>query len=60
MLFETLKQSYIFLGVVYFGILAGILKDIISFIQNIYWDIYQNLTEKRTYISISKLSGIRV
>lgn len=36
MLFETLKQSYIFLGVVYFGILAGILKDIISFIQTLF------------------------
>lgn len=30
MLFETLKQSYIFLGSIYFGLLLGIIKNIIN------------------------------
>lgn len=30
MLFETLKQSYIFLGSIYFGLLGGITKNIIN------------------------------
>ena len=32
MLFETLKQSYIFLGCIYFGIILGIFYDITKFI----------------------------
>lgn len=33
MLFETLKQFYIALGTIYFGLLAGISKDISNFIK---------------------------
>lgn len=32
MLFETLKQSYIFLGTIYFGLLTGIIKNAINLI----------------------------
>lgn len=32
MLFETLKQSYIFLGSIYFGMLLGIIKNAINLI----------------------------
>jgi len=32
MLFETLKQSYIFLGSIYFGLLCGIIKNVINLI----------------------------
>lgn len=31
MLFETLKQSYIFLGALYFGLILGTIYEIISF-----------------------------
>lgn len=31
MLFETLKQSYIFLGAIYFGLISGILFEMLSF-----------------------------
>lgn len=31
MLFETLKQSYIFLGAIYFGLICGILFEILQF-----------------------------
>lgn len=33
MLFETLKQFYISLGAIYFGLVAGIIKDIINFFR---------------------------
>lgn len=32
MLFETLKQSYIFLGSIYFGLICGIIKNVIDLI----------------------------
>lgn len=32
MLFESLKQSYIFFGTIYFGIIAGIFRDLTIFI----------------------------
>ena len=35
MLFETLKQSYIFLGCLYFGLIAGILKEVSVFVINL-------------------------
>lgn len=31
MLFETLKQSYVFLGAIYFGLLLGIVYEILNF-----------------------------
>ena len=34
MLFETLKQSYIFLGSIYFGLIIGIIKNGINLIIN--------------------------
>ena len=34
MLFETLKQSYIFLGSIYFGLILGIIKNAINLIIN--------------------------
>lgn len=36
MLFETLKQSYIFLGCLYFGLIAGILKEVSVFVINLF------------------------
>lgn len=35
MLFESLKQSYIFFGTIYFGLLAGIFRDFTIFILNL-------------------------
>ena len=35
MLFESLKQSYIFFGAIYFGLLAGIFRDLTIFIFNL-------------------------
>jgi len=34
MLYETLKQSYIFLGTIYFGLITGIIKNAINLIIN--------------------------
>ena len=36
MLFETLKQSYIFLGSIYFGLLLGIIKNVINLIIKVF------------------------
>lgn len=36
MLFETLKQSFVFLGTIYFGILAGIVRDFCLFVFNLF------------------------
>ena len=38
MLFESLKQSYIFFGAVYFGLLAGIFKDFCVFVLKLLKD----------------------
>lgn len=35
MLFESLKQIYIFLGAIYFGLLCGIVRDFCLFIFNL-------------------------
>lgn len=35
MLFESLKQSYIFFGAIYFGLLVGIFRDLTIFILNL-------------------------
>jgi len=36
MLFETLKQSYLFLGSLYFGLISGIIKEIFIFFINLF------------------------
>lgn len=36
MLFESLKQSYVFLGCLYFGLLCGIVYDFFKFILNLF------------------------
>lgn len=56
MLFETLKQFYIALGTIYFGLLAGISKDISNFIKKpIKSKILKNIIDVITVIVFSLL-----
>lgn len=56
MLFETLKQFYIALGTIYFGLLAGISKDISNFIKKpINSKILKNIIDVITVIVFSLL-----
>lgn len=56
MLFETLKQFYIALGTIYFGLLAGIFKDISNFIKKpINSKVLKNILDVITVIVFSLL-----